>query len=102
MIINMNMNLRKKEASMSFNQHRLQELSKKLLPPHHVIDHLPDGDLQSSQRLVGRQDVRQPREAQHAGHRKQHLRDQLRILLMPVVTHCETVPTSSKPAPRAF
>ena len=58
--------------------------------PHHVINHLPDGDLQSSYRLMGRQDVRQPCEAHHAGHRKQYLRDQLGVLLMPVVTDCET------------
>lgn len=45
----------------------------KLLTPHHVIYHLPDGDLQSSQGLVGWQDVRQPCKAQHAGDCKQHL-----------------------------
>lgn len=58
--------------------------------PHHVINHLPYGDLQSSQRLVGWQDVRQTCEAQHAGHCKQHLCDQLGVLLVPVLTHCKT------------
>lgn len=60
--------------------------------PHHVIDHLPYGDLQSSQRLVGWQDVRQPCEAQHTGHCKQYLCNQLGVLLMPVLTHCMKVP----------
>lgn len=52
-----------------------------MLLPHHVINHFPDGDLQRSQRLVGWQDVRQAREAQHTGHRKQHLSNELGILL---------------------
>ena len=58
--------------------------------PHHVVNHLPYGDLQSSQRLVGWQDVRQTCEAQHAGHCEQHLCNQLGVLLMPVLTHCKT------------
>lgn len=55
--------------------------------PHHVINHLPYGDLERSQRLMSWQDVRQPSEAKHAGHSKQHFCDQLRILLMPVITY---------------
>lgn len=58
--------------------------------PHHVIDHLPYGDLQSSQGLVSWQDVGQPREAEHAGHCKQNLGQQLGVLLTPVLTHCGT------------
>lgn len=62
--------------------------------PHHVINHLPYGDLKRSQRLMGWQDVRQACEAQHAGHCKQHLRNQLGVLLMPVLTYCKTGPHS--------
>lgn len=61
-----------------------------MLLPHHIINHLPNGDLQRSQRFMGWQDVRQPCEAQHAGHCEQHLRNQLGVLLTPVLTHCET------------
>lgn len=44
-----------------------------MLLPHHVINHLSNGDLKRSQGLMGWQDVRQTGKAQHARHGEQHL-----------------------------
>lgn len=62
-----------------------------MLLPHHIINHFPYGDLHCSQRLMSRQDVRQPCEAEHARHCKQNLCNQLWVLLMPVIPHCRIV-----------
>lgn len=59
-----------------------------LVSPHHVVDHFADGDLHRSQGFLGWQYVSQAGEAQHAGHSKQHLCDQLWILLSPLLTAC--------------
>ena len=98
MIISINMNLKKNKCHV-YNVPWIVEMCRcimqgakwKGLLPHHIINHLPYGDLQSSQRLVGWQNVRQPCEAQHASHCKQHLWNQLGVLLMPVFTYCGTV-----------
>lgn len=70
---------------------KYEDNREKRLLPHHIINHLPYGNLQRSQRLMSRQDVCQPREAEHARHCKQHLCNQLRVLLTPVVPHCTIV-----------
>lgn len=56
--------------------------------PHHVIDHSSHGYLQGSQGFVGRQNVGETCETQHAGHGKESLCNQLRILLFPVLSYC--------------
>lgn len=57
------------------------------ISPHHVINHLSDGDLQGPQGLMGRQDVGKAGEAEHAGDGKQDLGEELWVLLSPVVSH---------------
>lgn len=56
--------------------------------PDHVVDHLANGDLQSAQRLMGRQNVGQAGEAEHAGDSKQHFRQELGVLGVPLTSLC--------------
>lgn len=56
--------------------------------PDHVIDHLADGNLQSAQRLMGRQNVGQVGEAEHTGDSEEHLSQELGILGVPLASFC--------------
>lgn len=56
--------------------------------PDHVINHPADGDLQSAQRFVGRQNVGQAGEAEHAGDGEEHLGKELGILSAPLASLC--------------
>lgn len=56
--------------------------------PDHVVDHLANGNLQRAERLVGRQNVGQAGEAEHAGDGKEHLRQELGVLRAPLTSLC--------------
>lgn len=56
--------------------------------PDHVVNHLANGNLQSAQRLMGRQDVGQTGEAEHAGDSKEHLSQELGVLGAPLTSLC--------------
>jgi len=53
-----------------------------------VLDGPPERDLQRPEALVGREDVSDPGEAQHHGHRVQTLRHQLGVRGQPVEPRC--------------
>lgn len=56
--------------------------------PDHVVDHLANGNLQSAERLMGRQNVGQAGEAEHAGDGKEHLSQELGVLCAPLTSLC--------------